>query len=136
MVKSFVVSGKDEVSGTLVWVMVSSSVSLIILTFVGLTLSAVPRVSNMNLTTSLPFPIALLLVIWGMYAAAGSTFLWVCMWIYWARIDRSSVLPRVGWFFTLSFGMQFGAIVYACYLLRKGLVRPRHIEATRKERPN
>lgn len=60
----------------------------------------------------LPKPLSVFLDFCGAYAAFGSLFLYVLMWIYLFGFDRTSLFAKVGWAILLLFTLPFGALVY------------------------
>jgi hypothetical protein len=61
----------------------------------------------------MPKPLFLLLVLGGAFVGIGYVLLWMLMWVYWIKVERSSLVVRTGWFLCLFFGLNFGAIIYA-----------------------
>ena len=61
---------------------------------------------------SLPRPLFVLLNSCGAYAALGSFFLYILMWIYLLGFDRTSLFARVGWAILLLLTLPFGALIY------------------------
>jgi hypothetical protein len=64
----------------------------------------------------------------GALMAVGTLFLWLGMWLYWARIDRSRPwMKRIG-FFLLLIGFWYGSVIY--YAL---FYIPEYIRRSREE---
>jgi hypothetical protein len=52
---------------------------------------------------------------WGILGIVGAVaifFLWIGMWRYWARLDRSNLWIKRASFVVLLFGFWYGAIIY------------------------
>jgi hypothetical protein len=108
----------------LVWALLPAAISLALLSTVSLVLSIVlgPS-SDFNFLQWLPQPLALVVIVWGVYTGIGSVALWFAMWIYWGTMERSSLSSRVGWFCALLFGMHYAALIYAFNIWKKGILR-------------
>ncbi len=52
----------------------------------------------------------------GVLGAPATLFLWIGMWRYWARLDRSSRWAKRLWFTVLLIGFWYGSVLY-CYLV-------------------
>lgn len=48
----------------------------------------------------------------GIVGAVGTTLLWLGMWRYWLRIDRSRAILRRFWFVILLLGAFYGSCLY------------------------
>ena len=117
---------RDEVrvpSGV-VWPVLPGLATFVLLIAYSLILSIIlgPS-SDFNILEFLPQPVAIGVVVWGVYAGFCAVVLWVAMWMYWAAIERSSYGIRVGWFLVLLFGMPLGSMAYAVYLWKKGKLK-------------
>lgn len=67
---------------------------------------------------------------WGIVGALGAPatlFLWVGMWRYWARLDRSGKWTRRLWFVVLLFGFWYGSVVYCYFAFLPQVWRTRRI---------
>jgi hypothetical protein len=52
----------------------------------------------------------------GVLGAPATIFLWIGMWKYWARVDRSRRLVKRFWFIVLLVGFWYGSVLY-CYFV-------------------
>jgi hypothetical protein len=121
--RRYILQGGYQVPGVLVWMIMSSAISLSALLMISLVLSVFFGSANINLPDALPFPFSILFVLWGVYAGIGSVVLWFSMLSYWARMERSSMIVRLGWLLAMLFGLQFGAMLYTYWLWRKGVLK-------------
>ena len=104
-----------------VWFLKSAVISLATFTLIGLTLWIIVGEPHHNLLDGLPGSVSILLGLWGLYTGAGSMVLWITMWIYWMRIERTSA--RLSWFLVLLVGTYYGALVYAIYIWKTGRIK-------------
>jgi hypothetical protein len=111
------------VPSLVIWASASWMVSLTALTVISVVLCMIYGPSNpdVNILRMLPVPIAYLVIVWGVYTGFGAVGLWIGMWIYWAKLEKSPFRVRAGWFTLLMLGMHYGALIYAIYVWRKGI---------------
>ena len=79
-------------------------------------------------------PLRTFLNLCGAYAALGSFFLYILMWIYLLGFDRTSILARFGWAVVLLLTLPFGAIVY--YFVALSRLRSTPIRLARTNDPS
>jgi hypothetical protein len=84
-----------------------------------LILAAIPGASHSDLLAGLPWPISALLFACYGYAMIGSFCIYMAMWIYWAAVERSSIVVRIGWFLALTCGLILGSFIYALVVWKK-----------------
>ena len=117
----YLINGEHRIPWLFVWFLRSVVISLAAFTLIGLTLWIIIGEPDHNLLDGLPGFVSILFGVWGLYTGAGAMILWIAMWIYWARIERSS--GRLGWFLVLLIGMYYGALIYAIYLWTTGRIK-------------
>jgi hypothetical protein len=61
--------------------------------------------------------------------AFGEISLWLGMWRFWVRLDKSSSGMKKFWFFVLLFGIWYGAAVYYFAIYRPRISRVRNLMA-------
>lgn len=113
-----------RIPGVLVWSILPAAVTLMVALVYSVAISLILGPStDFNFLQWLPFPVAVAVIAWGVYTGIGSVVLWIAMWCYWAGMERSSFGARAGWFFALLFGMHLGALIYAIYIWKKGILK-------------
>jgi hypothetical protein len=113
----YLINGEHQIPWLFVWFVKSAVISSTAFTLVGITLWITIGEPDHNLLDGLPGFVG----VWGVYTGAGAMLLWIVMWIYWARIERSSA--RVGWFLVLLVGTYYGALIYAIYVWKMGRIK-------------
>jgi hypothetical protein len=68
-------------------------------------------------------PMRLLWTIVGMIGTVSLFFLWLGMWRYWVRIDRSNTLKKRFWFAILFLGFWYGSCLYYFFEYRSQVLR-------------
>jgi hypothetical protein len=121
MNRTYLINGEHQIPWLFVWFLKSVVISLTAITLMGVAVWLIWGEPDHNLLDGLPGFVSILLGVWGVYTGAGAMALWIAMWIYWARIERSSA--RVGWFLTLLIGTYYGALIYAIYLWMTGRIK-------------
>jgi hypothetical protein len=121
MNRTYLINGEHQIPWLFVWFLKSVVISLTAITLMGVAVWLIWREPDHNFLDGLPGFVSILLGVWGVYTGAGAMALWIALWIYWARIERSSA--RVGWFLTLLNGMHYGALIYAIYLWMTGRIK-------------
>ena len=95
-------------------------IALPVMTIVTLILAAIPGTSHSDLLAGLPWPIsALLFACYGNPNDWGFFCIYMTMWLYWAAVERSSIVVRTGWFLALTFGLILGSFIYALVVWKK-----------------
>jgi hypothetical protein len=113
MKSKYVLGGTNRIPTVLVWLIASWAISLAAFTLLGITVWIIRGQPDHNLLDGFPSFVSVLLGVWGGYTGIGAMLLWIAMWMYWARLERSSAGVRTGWFLALLFGMYYGALIYA-----------------------
>jgi hypothetical protein len=123
MGRIYLLNDKYPIPGYLLWIFASWAISLAVFTAMGIAVWMIWGEPDHNLLDAYPGYISMMLGIWGVYTGVGAMLLWIAMWIYWARIEKSSLSVRTGCFLVLLFGMHYGALVYAFYLWKAGRIK-------------
>jgi hypothetical protein len=124
MSRTYLINNKYPVPPLLFWTVFPAAISLAVLALISLILIAIlgPD-SDVNVIQILPPPLTIVLLAWGAYTGVGVAVLWLAMWVYWAKMDRSSLPIRACWFLVLLFGMHLGAVIYAFYIWKTGRIK-------------
>ena len=123
MSQTYLVNGKHPISRLFVWYLRSVAISLAVFTLMALILWTIIGEPNHNILDGLPGFVSVAFGVWGMYTGAGAMVLWIVMWKYWARFERSSPSARIGWFMVLLVGMYYGGLIYALYVCMTGRIK-------------
>jgi len=123
---NYVLSGKYPIPAFLVWLIASWAISLAAFTLFGIGVWVFWGQPDHNLLDVAPRFVSVFFGVWGVYTGIGAMLLWIAMWIYWARVERSSGGNRAGWFLALLFGMYYGALIYTFCVWRKGAIKAVH----------
>jgi hypothetical protein len=123
MSQRYILNDQHPIPAFLVWLIASWATSLAAFTGFAIAVWVIWGNPDHNLLDAFPGVVSILFGVWGVYTGAGALLLWVTMWVYWGVFERRSFGTRMGWFFTLLFGVYYGALLYAFVLWRKGAVR-------------
>lgn len=123
MSRVYAVRGRHAIPRLLVWIVVPAAISVVLITLLSLLGIAFFGPGDESIFAQLPYPFSIPLAIWGIYTGIGAIGLWFAMWVYWAKLDRSPLLIRLGWFCIMVFGLYYGALIYAIHIWRKGDIR-------------
>ncbi len=115
----YVIRNKYSVPGFLFSALASWMIALPVMAIVTLTLAAIPGASHSDLLAGLPWPISALLFACYGYAMIGAFCIYMTMWLYWAAVERSSIVVRTGWFLALTLGLILGSFIYALVVWKK-----------------
>ena len=122
MNRVYLVKKRFPIPPILVWAIFSWVVSVLAFTGTGLAIWMFWGRPDLNLLDAFPGSVTVLFALWAIYTGVGASFLWLGMWVYWLRMERSSILVRTMWFLALLFGIYYGALIYALYLWREGRI--------------
>lgn len=61
------------------------------------------------------FWVRLLLMLLGILGPISLFFLWIGMWQYWVRVDRSGTWKKRAWFLVLLIGFWWGSCLYCIF---------------------
>lgn len=100
------------------WVAAIGAVTLILLGIQGMS-----ALLHVDVFAMIPRPVLTVLDVLGAYAGLGAIALYVTMWVYWIAVERSSIFVRIGWLLALLFLLVYGALIYACVVWRRDLVK-------------